>query len=305
MADDRGGTADPRVAVVVITRNRARELSRSLQRLRQLPEHPDVVVVDNGSEDQTVSMVDEQFPDVTLLPLGVNLGAAGRNIGVNAVTAPYVAFCDDDTWWSPGSLARAADLFDAHPQVAVLNAHITVEPAGTEDPLCSDLEDSPVPGALNLPGPRLVSFVAGAAVVRREAFQSVGGFEPRIVIGGEEEWLAADLMERRWAIVYTKNIRIHHHPSRVRDGHLRRRQGIRNTLWFTWTRRPFWSATRRTIHLLRRLPPDRVSCRALLEALRGVGWVIRTRCVVSPEVEEMFASVDRLQFRSGARHYIS
>ena len=39
-------------------------------------------------------------------------GSSARNVGVAQVTTPYVAFADDDSWWAPGALAAAADLFD-------------------------------------------------------------------------------------------------------------------------------------------------------------------------------------------------
>ena len=100
---------DPRVAVVMITHNRVDEVLRSLGELTRLPERPRIVVVDNGSNDGTAQAVAGRFPGVELVDAGGNLGAAARTIGVRHVAAPYVAFCDDDTWWEPGSLRRAAD----------------------------------------------------------------------------------------------------------------------------------------------------------------------------------------------------
>src|SRR5688500_10798734 len=115
---------DPRIAVVVITRDRARDLLRTLARLDALPERPQVVVVDNGSRDGTPARVAARFPRVRVLAGDCDRGAAARTTGVLAVPAPYVAFCDDDSWWEPGSLARAADLLDAHPDLALLAARV-------------------------------------------------------------------------------------------------------------------------------------------------------------------------------------
>ncbi|MEV4708894.1 glycosyltransferase [Actinoplanes sp. NPDC049316] len=42
-----------------------------------------------------------------------------RTIGVRRLDTPYVAFCDDDTWWEPGSLRVAAELLDAYPRIGV------------------------------------------------------------------------------------------------------------------------------------------------------------------------------------------
>ncbi len=84
--------------MVVITRNRRTELMRTLRLLSRLPERPDVIVTDNGSDDGTTRAVARDFPGVLLLTPGENLGAVGRNLAVRHVRTPYVAFCDDDTW---------------------------------------------------------------------------------------------------------------------------------------------------------------------------------------------------------------
>jgi N-acetylglucosaminyl-diphospho-decaprenol L-rhamnosyltransferase len=110
-------------------------------------------------------------------------------------------------------------------------------------------------------------------------------------------------MTAGWAIVHVPELEVHHHPSTVRDPHLRRRQGIRNTLWFTWSRRPPRSALRRSVDLGRRLPRDSTSLAAVVDALRGIPWVLCHRRVVPPRVEALYAMVDHVEFRSGARRY--
>lgn len=296
---------DPRVAVVVITHDRRDELLVALERLLALPEQPHVVVVDNGSTDGTADAVGTRFPQVELVASPENLGAVGRNVGVARLGTPYVAFCDDDTWWEPGSLRAAADVLDAHPGLAVVTARIVVEPGGTEDPIVPELRDSPVPGADWLPGPALGSFLAGASVVRREAFVAVGGFSERLWLGGEEELMAGDLAAAGWELCYLSGLTVHHRASRARDPHRRRQDGIRNTLWTTWLRRPLRPALRRTVRLLRALPRDRVSARGLLAAAGGLPWVLRERRVLPPHAEARFAALDRAQESSTARRYVS
>ncbi len=304
-AGNAAGGPDSRVAVVVITHERRDELVRALDRLLGLPERPHVVVVDNGSTDGTAAAVRQLFPQVELVASPENLGAVGRNVGVERLDTPYVAFCDDDTWWEPGSLRTAADQLDAHPRLAVVTARILVEPGGGEDPIVAELRDSPVRGAAWLPGPALGSFLAGASVVRRAAFLEVGGFSERLWLGGEEELMAGDLAAAGWELCYLPSLTVHHQASRARDPHRRRRDGIRNTLWTTWLRRPLRPALRRTVHLLRTVPRDRITARALLEAVRGIPWVLRERRVLPPHAEARFAALEHAQRRSTARRYVS
>ena len=187
----------------------------------------------------------------------------------------------------------------------MVTARILVEPGGREDPIVPELRDSPVPGADWLPGPALGSFLAGASVLRRAAFAEVGGFSARLWLGGEEELMAGDLAAAGWELCYLPQLTVHHRASRARDPHRRRRDGIRNTLWTTWLRRPLLPALRRTAHLLRTLPRDRVTAQGLLAAVRGIPWLVRERRVLPPHAEARFAALDAAQRRSTARRYVS
>jgi GT2 family glycosyltransferase len=181
----------------MITWNRRDEVLRTLARLNALPERPSIILVDNGSGDGTAA-VRERFPMVEVIEAGTNLGAAGRTLGLERAGTPYVALCDDDTWWEPGGLARAADLFDARPRLAIVTARVLVGPEEREGPVCQELAHSPLPREPGMPGPALLGFLAGASVVRRSALLEAGGFRRELAIGGEEEWLAVELAARGW-----------------------------------------------------------------------------------------------------------
>ncbi|HEX6471264.1 MAG TPA: glycosyltransferase [Streptosporangiaceae bacterium] len=292
-----------RYTVIVITRDRRDALLRTLGTLRAQPDRPTVIVVDNDSSDGTADAVAGAFPDVIVLRARSNLGAVARNVAVDHVLTPYAAFCDDDTWWDPGAFDRAADLLDAHPRLAVVTGRVIAEPGGREDPVVAELRDSPLPSPEWLDRPVIGSFLAGASMVRVEAFRAAGGFSARLWLGGEEELLSADLMSMGWYLCYAEEAVVHHEASPVRDADLRRRHGIRNTLWFTWLRRPARSAARRTGWLLRTVPRDRISALAFAEAVAGLPWVLRHRAVVPPHVEEHLRALELSNRRS--RNYVS
>ena len=164
---------------------------------------------------------------------------------------------------------------------------------------------SPLARPYGMPGSPLLSFLAGASVVRRSAFQAAGGFSRRLWLGGEEELLASDLAVAGWHMAYVPELVVHHHASRVRDAHLRRRHGIRNTLWFTWLRRPLRSALRRTWVLVRTTPKDRVTAQGFGDALRGAVWVAASRRVVPAHLEAGYRLLEHDQAHSGSRRYVS
>lgn len=283
---------DGRVSVVVLSRNRGDELLHTLARLRSLPEAPAIVVVDDGSTDGSSVRVAADFPDVRLITLSRSLGAAGRTLGVRAASTKYVAFADDDSWWDPGALRRAADLLDAHPGVGLLGARVLLGADGRLEPTCAAMAVSPLERDANLPGPRVLGFVACGAVVRRTAYLQAGGFHPRYGVGGEEALLAVDMAMAGWQLVYVDELVARHRPSPVRDRAARRAGEIRNDLWFAWLRRRPAGALAATLATLRSAvaePPVRLG---VARALAGLPWVMGERRAVPAGVEAELRRLD-------------
>jgi glycosyltransferase involved in cell wall biosynthesis len=113
-------------------------------------------VVDNGSDDHSVQVVGERFPTVRVLAMGHNLGAAARNLGVQAAVTPDVAFCNDDSWWAPGAPERAAAILDRHRRLALVAARTLVGPQERTDPVTTQMAASPLPTAPGAPGPSVL-----------------------------------------------------------------------------------------------------------------------------------------------------
>lgn len=270
------------ISVVVLTHNRRDTVRHALRELSALPEHPPIAVVDNASDDGTSTMVRREFPHATLLRCERNLGAAGRNLGAQWARTRYVAFCDDDCWWTAGSLATACAMFRDHPRVAALTARILVGECGREDPTCARMAESPLPSAM-LPGRAILGLMAGATAFRTEAFREAGGYHPRFFIGGEETLLALDLAARGWQLVYAPQLVVRHHPSPLRDGMQRRSLLARNAMWSAWLRLPWRMALEETAAELPGLLRLQ-GWRGVTEVLKGLPWVLRERRVIPEEV---------------------
>jgi GT2 family glycosyltransferase len=283
-----------RVGIVIATRDRRDCLLRTLEHLLALPERVPVVVVDNGSADGTPEAVRRAHPTVQVVKAGANLGAGARTVGARTLDTPYVAFSDDDSWWAPDALRRAAAILDAVPSLGLLAARVLVGPEERGDPVCELMADSPLPGPAGVRGRGVLGFIACGAIVRREAFLAVGGFDQRYGIGGEEQRLALDLAAAGWQLAYVPEVVAHHHPD---VGHQRRGRmatQIRNDLWSCWLRRPAWPAARHTVRLLRRSLAERPAAAAdgLRQAVAGVGWVARERRPVPTAVERALEAVE-------------
>jgi GT2 family glycosyltransferase len=230
---------------------------------------------------------------VTVVQAAANLGAGARTLGARVLATRYVAFNDDDSWWAPGALARAAALLDADAGLGLLAARVLVGPDQRLDPTCAAMARSPV-HAPGLPGPGVLGFVACGAIVRREAFLAVGGFDARYGVGGEELRLALDLAAAGWTLAYVEELVAHHHPgvAGARPGRVRRQ--VRNDLWSAWLRRPApaaLQASRRVLAAAARRAPGAALAGAA-DALAGAPWVARERRVVPAGVERALRSIE-------------
>jgi GT2 family glycosyltransferase len=274
------------VGVVILTHNRVRDLLITLEHMREVAENARLVLVDNASTDGTADVVRTRFPDIELVPLDVNVAAAGRNAGVARLDATYVAFCDDDAWWAPGAIGRAVALLDAHPRLGLVCGRVLVGPGEREDAVSRQMAASPLLPTPSLPGRPILGFLCAASVVRRDAFNAAGGFEPRFFVGGEEEVLAIDLASAGWALAYVDDVVVHHHPSPQRDAGRRGHLQLRNALWTAWLRRRPRDAWRRSRSVLARTRSRREKATAVAAALAGLPWVLRRRRVVPLHIED-------------------
>lgn len=294
---DRAPPQEPApLAVAIATRNRRERLLETLGRLRALPERPPLLVVDNASADGTVEAVRARCPDVAVIALAQNRGAAARNVAVEALATPYVAFADDDSWWEPGSLTRAARTLAQQPRIGLLAARVLVGPQRRLDPTCAAMARSPLTdaGGAAVPGVPVLGFVACGAVVRRTAFLAVGGFDAHYGIGGEERLLAGDLAAAGWLVRYDAQLVVRHWPPPAPPGRRAHRRAdiVRNDLWSAWLRRPASSVPVATLHALAAGGAGWQTLRGAAAAVRGLPWVLRER---RPHPRELEAAVRRLE----------
>ena len=258
------------VTVVVATRNRHDRLRETVPRHRAR-----VVLVDNASDTPP-----PEFPGAELIRLDENRGAAARNAGVERARTPYVAFADDDSYWAPGSLARAAGLLRAHPRAALLTARVLVGPEGRLDSISAAMARSPLGTPPGAAGPAVLGFLSCAVVVRRSAFLAVGGFQPRLFVYGEEALLAMDLAAVGHELSYVPELTVRHLPLPAgRDTGTRRRREARNRVLTALLRRPPAVVARVAAGALWDSPAG------VAAVVRDLPWALRHRRPLPPEVE--------------------
>jgi glycosyltransferase involved in cell wall biosynthesis len=110
-----------RISVVIPTYNCAHFLGQSLDSvLRQTRPADEIILVDDGSADNTEALVRTRYPEITYLRQENAGASAARNAGIRAAKGDLIAFGDADDLWHPQRLEIQAALFTADPTVAVV-----------------------------------------------------------------------------------------------------------------------------------------------------------------------------------------
>lgn len=108
------------VSVVIPAYNVEAHISEALDSvLAQDYPQVELIVVDDGSKDDTANVVATRYPQARLIRKANGGAATARNEGIRAAQGEFVAFLDADDIWLPGKLRAQIEHFAAHPEVGV------------------------------------------------------------------------------------------------------------------------------------------------------------------------------------------
>jgi glycosyltransferase involved in cell wall biosynthesis len=176
----------PVVSVIIPAYNAGSTITAALQSVFAQTYHDyEIIVVDDGSTDDTAQRVAEFAPDVQYV-CQENAGpAAARNDGVRCASGRLLAFLDADDVWLPRKLERQVSYFARFPETGLLHSAALVNRAPVAT--LHDMADSlPLDTAIGPPRQQFGDIFHGAmeintltVMVRKDVFNAVGGFDER------------------------------------------------------------------------------------------------------------------------------
>jgi len=219
------------IAVVAVTYSPGEVLEAFLDSLDRATVSPlDIVLADNGSTDGSVEAATKR-PDLRVVSTGGNVGyGRAANIGVRETTAEFVVVANPDVIWEPGSLDQLLAAARRWPKGAafgplIRTAQGAIYPSARELPsvvrgighaLCGWWWPSnPWTAAYRVenqpPVERTAGWLSGSCVLlRRDAFDAVGGFDPGYFMYFEDLDLGGRFIKAGWQNVYVPSAVVAH-----------------------------------------------------------------------------------------------
>jgi glycosyltransferase involved in cell wall biosynthesis len=217
----------PKVTIGICVRNNAttiREAIESIIAQDYAHELMEVIFVDDGSEDKTLSIINSYIPKMNMKVKVFHhewkgLGAS-RNVVVNNAEGKYIIWVDGDMILPPSHIRTQVEFMEKNPKVGVAKAKYGIM---IERNIVEVLENIPfviydsknVSLDLKLPG-------TGGAIYRVEAIRQVGGFDEKLKGAGEDQDAAFRIKNLGWLIKRSPAV------------FYERRSGTWSRVWLKW-----------------------------------------------------------------------
>ena len=271
----------PRLSIVIVTFNSAREIDACLASLAADPSAVDreTLLIDNASSDGTAASVRARWPGVRVLDAGRNLGfAGGSNLGIRQTVGELALLLNPDTVVEPGALGALVEALDSRADAAVAGPRL-VDASGRAElsfggmigPF-TELRQKVLVKGNDLGVPlvggyvdrltrqmREVDWVSGACLlVRRADAEAVGLMDERYFLYAEDVDFCAAIRARGRNVLFVPSAEVVHHRGRSVSSRPRATEMAyrRSQLAFYAKHHPRWAPVLRAYLKLRGRLPD-------------------------------------------------
>jgi glycosyltransferase involved in cell wall biosynthesis len=169
------------VSVIIPTYNRAAYLTAAIDSVLAQTYRPlQLIVVDDGSTDNTAALVQRYSEGVEYIRQPQSGAGAARNRGLAAAAGNFIAFLDSDDLWLPEKAERQVGLLDENPEIEAVFSQVQMF-------FSPELEEQERQG-IWCPDQPMPGYLPGTMLIRRSSFLRVGQFETKWAVGEFMSW---------------------------------------------------------------------------------------------------------------------
>jgi GT2 family glycosyltransferase len=307
------------VTVIIPTWNAAPRLRRCLESLHNQTRPPDqIIVIDNGSSDDTCRFIQVDFPQITLISLSENHGPAfAVNQGILEAKGAYVATLDSDAYPTPTWIECLLSALKSHPVFSFAASRLLladdptrVDSAGDGfNPFLGGVmigfgeENTPQFGELR----EVFSVTSAASFYKHEVFDRVGLMDDSLFMYGEDIDFGFRARLQGFRCLYVPDAVAYHERSATmgrnspRQIRLMYRNGLtvymKNMPW-PLVRPIFWRVVREWAASLRHAPHRTAALLGIMQAIRRLPKTLSDRRRIqqtrTATVDELIAAMSSL-----------
>lgn len=200
----------PLISIQILSWNKADKTLKAIQSaMEQTYPNIEIVVVDNGSEDDSVTRIQQQFPAVTMVKLDKNYGCpGGRNKGVPHCKGEFIFYMDNDALLHRKAVEQAYKSIKADERIGIVG--------GAVYPFT---EYEKVDTNCSLPNGDHIFFASGfqggVCLHRKSMYQHTGIYPDQYFYGGEEGYLSMNMLAKDYFAVKDESVVLWHIPSKL------------------------------------------------------------------------------------------
>jgi len=219
------------LSIIILTHNSEQDIPGCLNSLYENLKHitHEVIIIDNGSSDETINIIANNYPDVILIKNRRNKGvAAARNQGIQHSKGNYILILDDDTIILPNSISKLLSFLNQNKECGLcapllLNQDRTIQINALRYPflfeklkrILNNLLRKGIPSSYQteIENKQIFEpeYVIGAVqLINRKVFEEVGLLDESVFYGPEDADFCLRIKQHNWKIYCLPAINIIH-----------------------------------------------------------------------------------------------
>jgi glycosyltransferase involved in cell wall biosynthesis len=196
------------VSVIIPTYNRKDWITKAIDSvLAQTYRNFEIIVVDDGSTDNTEAILQHYKDKICLIRQGNSGGAVARNTGIKAAKGEWIAFLDSDDEWLPEKLAIQMGHICKRPDICAHITNVTFVPSNGEQISLFEVRNFPKPWSEHFIIERPLKYVINfqiatipSLVARRDSLFDAGLFDPNLPKGHDRDLLFRLALVGPWGV---------------------------------------------------------------------------------------------------------
>jgi GT2 family glycosyltransferase len=224
----------PLISVQILNWNRAEDTQRAIiSAKKQTYENIEIIVVDNGSSDNSVELTKINFPDIKIIKLDKNYGCpGGRNLGIPHCNGEFIFYLDNDGVLHEKAIENAYNTITKNPTCGILTGIVY----DFKTPMDIDANckiKSKKNYDTNL-------FQGGICLHKKEIYDLIGYYPDHFMYGAEEHFLSLKMFDTNFKILKDESVILWHKQSDMaRDKSKETMYGYYNRLYIATALYPF------------------------------------------------------------------